>query len=54
LFGEARGISHVICNGTVIVEDGAHSGDLPGRVLRSGRDTQTYRPKSIAQAAEPA
>jgi N-acyl-D-aspartate/D-glutamate deacylase len=54
LFGEARGISHVVCNGTVIVEDGAHSGDLPGRVLRSGRDTQTYWPKSIAQAAQPA
>jgi N-acyl-D-aspartate/D-glutamate deacylase len=50
LFGEARGISHVVCNGTVIVEDGQHSGALPGKVLRSGRDTRTYVPRSIAAA----
>jgi N-acyl-D-aspartate/D-glutamate deacylase len=54
LFGEARGISHVVCNGVVIVEDGTHSGALPGKVLRSGRDTQTYWPKSIARAAQSA
>lgn len=51
LFGEARGIDHVVVNGTVIVEDGEHSGALPGKVLRSGRDTQTYRPKSMQRAA---
>jgi N-acyl-D-aspartate/D-glutamate deacylase len=51
LFGEADGIDTVIVNGTVIVEDGAHTGALPGKVLRSGRDTQTYWPKSIREAA---
>jgi N-acyl-D-aspartate/D-glutamate deacylase len=51
LFGEADGIDTVIVNGTLIVEDGAHTGALPGKVLRSGRDTQTYWPKSIREAA---
>jgi N-acyl-D-aspartate/D-glutamate deacylase len=50
LFGEAQGIDCVVVNGTVIVETGAHSGALPGKVLRSGRDTHTYRPKSMARA----
>jgi N-acyl-D-aspartate/D-glutamate deacylase len=48
LFGEAQGIDCVVVNGTVIVEHGEHSGALPGKVLRSGRDTRTYRPKSMA------
>jgi N-acyl-D-amino-acid deacylase len=32
------GIDHVIVNGTLVVEDGAHTGALPGRALRRGRD----------------
>jgi N-acyl-D-aspartate/D-glutamate deacylase len=32
------GIDHVIVNGTLVVEDGAHTGALPGRSLRRGRD----------------
>ena len=32
------GIEHVIVNGTLVVEDGAHTGALPGRALRRGRD----------------
>ncbi|SNQ46462.1 Aminoacylase (fragment) [Frankia canadensis] len=40
LYGEA-GIGHVLVAGTEIVRDGAYTGDLGGRVLRSGRDTVT-------------
>jgi N-acyl-D-amino-acid deacylase len=32
------GIEHVIVNGIAVVEDGAHTGRLPGRALRRGRD----------------
>ena len=32
------GIDHVIVNGTLVVEDGRHTGALPGRALRRGRD----------------
>ena len=40
LYSEPRGISHVLVNGTEIVENGTVTGSRPGRVLRSGRDTQ--------------
>ena len=32
------GISHVIVNGTLVVDDGVHSGATPGRGIRLGRD----------------
>jgi len=32
------GIEHVIVNGTLVVDDGVHTGALPGRALRHGRD----------------
>jgi N-acyl-D-aspartate/D-glutamate deacylase len=41
LYGEAIGIAHVIVNGTPILDHGAPTGNLPGTVLRSGRDTAT-------------
>jgi N-acyl-D-aspartate/D-glutamate deacylase len=41
LYAEARGICHVLVNGTEIVRDGAFTGAVPGQVLRSGRDTDT-------------
>jgi len=41
LSADAVGVGHVIVNGTPIVENGRHTGALPGRVLRSGADTQT-------------
>jgi N-acyl-D-amino-acid deacylase len=30
------GIAHVIVNGTIVIDNGAHTGALPGRVLRGG------------------
>ncbi len=41
LYAEAEGIEHVLVNGTEIVHDGGFTGAVPGRVLRSGRDTDT-------------
>ena len=41
LYAEAVGIGHVLVNGTEIVRAGAFTGAVPGRVLRSGRDTDT-------------
>ena len=41
IYADAVGVSHVVVNGVPIVEDGAHTGALPGVVLRSGRDTAT-------------
>ena len=32
------GIEHVIVNGTIVVDGGAHTGATPGRALRHGRD----------------
>jgi N-acyl-D-aspartate/D-glutamate deacylase len=47
LYGEAEGIHHVVVNGRSLVEDGKLSGDLPGTVLRSGRDTETVLPPAF-------
>ena len=44
LTGQAEGISHVLVNGVPIIVDGATTGDLPGSLLRSGRDTSTVLP----------
>ena len=30
------GISHVMVNGVLVIDDGEHTGVLPGRVLRNG------------------
>ena len=41
LYAEAVGMGHVLVNGVPIVDGGAFTGAVPGRVLRSGRDTRT-------------
>jgi N-acyl-D-aspartate/D-glutamate deacylase len=41
LVAEAEGIAHVFVNGAEIVRAGEYRGDLPGTVLRAGRDTET-------------
>jgi N-acyl-D-aspartate/D-glutamate deacylase len=43
LYAEAQGIAHVLVNGTEIVRHGDFTGAVPGRVLRSGTDTDTVR-----------
>jgi N-acyl-D-aspartate/D-glutamate deacylase len=41
LFAESTGIVRVLVNGETIVADGRATESLPGRILRSGRDTRT-------------
>jgi N-acyl-D-aspartate/D-glutamate deacylase len=41
LYAEAIGVEHVLVNGVPIVRRGEFTGARPGRVLRSGRDTET-------------
>ena len=41
LYADAVGVGHVLVNGTEIARDGHFTGAVPGRVLRSGRDTDT-------------
>jgi N-acyl-D-aspartate/D-glutamate deacylase len=41
IYADALGVDHVFVNGVQIVRDGDHTGAIPGKVLRSGRDTHT-------------
>ena len=41
LYADARGVEHVIVNGVPIVAGGEATGNLPGTIFRSGRDTET-------------
>ena len=43
IVAEARGVQHVLVEGTEIVRGGAFTGTTPGTVLRSARDTETVR-----------
>ena len=48
LYAEASGIGHVLVNGTEIVRQGSFTAARPGRVMRSGRDTDTVHAGSGA------
>ncbi len=50
LFAEAAGIEHVLVSGIEVVEGGRLTGEHPGRVLRSGTDTETI---GVAPAVSP-
>jgi N-acyl-D-aspartate/D-glutamate deacylase len=41
LTAESIGVQRVFVNGRPVIVDGDPAGELPGRVLRSGRDTET-------------
>jgi N-acyl-D-aspartate/D-glutamate deacylase len=41
LYAESVGVEHVLVNGSEIVRSGDFTGATPGRVLHSGRDTET-------------
>lgn len=44
VYVDAVGIEHVLVNGAEVVRSDALTGALPGRVIRSGKDTQTVTP----------
>jgi N-acyl-D-aspartate/D-glutamate deacylase len=49
LYAEADGIEHVLVNGTEVVSHGELTGELPGKIMRSGRDSDTVRvPGAVA------
>ena len=35
----AEGIEHVIVNGQFVIKDSEHTGNLPGKAIRRGRDS---------------
>jgi N-acyl-D-aspartate/D-glutamate deacylase len=50
LYAGSDGIEHVLVNGTEVVRHGELTDELPGKVLRSGRDSDTVRVPGAAAA----
>jgi N-acyl-D-aspartate/D-glutamate deacylase len=50
LTADSIGVVRVVVNGVVTVVDGKPTGDLPGKVLRSGTDTRTVDTRTPAPA----
>jgi N-acyl-D-aspartate/D-glutamate deacylase len=50
LFAGSRGIAHVLVAGTEVVSDGVVTDRRPGRVLRSGADTETVSLATVRQS----
>ena len=44
LVADSVGVEHVFVNGAETVRAGAATGNLPGTLMRSGRDTDTVEP----------
>jgi N-acyl-D-aspartate/D-glutamate deacylase len=49
IYADAEGVDHVFVNGVEIVRGQEHTGRLPGKVLRSGKDTRTVLPGALRE-----
>jgi N-acyl-D-aspartate/D-glutamate deacylase len=41
IYADAYGVDHVFVNGVQIIRNGEHTHAMPGKALRSGKDTYT-------------
>ena len=48
IYADASGVRDVFVNGVRIIENGEHTGELPGLALRSGKDTETPKMRTAA------
>jgi N-acyl-D-aspartate/D-glutamate deacylase len=50
LCAASRGIAHVFVGGREVITEGADTGERPGRVLRSGHDTETVTLRDVRRS----